>query len=202
MTQSTPLFTAPNIVSMLRLLMAPLALGFAIAQWPAWFLVAIAFSIFTDLLDGFLARMLDQITPLGSRLDSWGDFLIYSTMAAGAALLWRQRVMEYQLSCLVIILSFTVPTLIGLIKYRSLTSYHTWSVKMAVAATVIGYFLLFTDTLPWPFYIAALLCAIAAIEETLITVLLKENTPDVRSVFHALRMMKHRRTTNPPLEKR
>lgn len=196
MTQANSLLTAPNLVSLLRLLMAPLALFFAITQRPDWFLVAIAFSIFTDLLDGFLARILDQVTPLGSRLDSWGDFSIYATMAISAVLLWPQRVIEFQIACVMIVLSFTVPTLIGLIKFRGLTSYHTWSVKFAVGATVIGYFLLFTDTLPWPFYIASVLCAVAAVEETLITLLLKDNTPDVRSVFHAIRLAKRQRALN------
>lgn len=186
MTTTRELFTAPNLVSLLRLLLAPLALVFAIVDQPTVFLAIIALSICTDLADGFLARMLNQITALGSKLDSWGDFCVYSTMAVSALILWPQTVYAFALPCLTIVLSFTLPTLVGILKYRALTSYHTWSVKLAVAATIISYFLLFTGTIEWPFFLAAALCAAAALEETAITVLLPENTADVRSLFAAL----------------
>ena len=186
MSYRQDLFSPPNLVSMLRLLMAPVLLWLALEQHPTLYLVATAFTVFTDVLDGFLARILNRITALGSLLDSWGDFTIYSTMAICAWILWPQKVIEYRYACLAIVLSFTLPTLIGLIKFKSLTSYHTWSVKVAVAATIISYILLFSDVLSWPFFIAALLCVIAALEETAITLVLKHKRPDVRSLWRAI----------------
>jgi cardiolipin synthase len=79
---------APNLISLLRILVAPMLFYFALNQQPMWFIAAIIFAEFTDVLDGFLARVLKQITPLGSHLDSWGDFVIYSTMAICAWILW------------------------------------------------------------------------------------------------------------------
>lgn len=181
------IFSPPNTVSLLRLLIAPVAIWLAITGRDIAFLIAIALSIFTDLLDGFLARWLNQITPLGSLLDSWGDFTIYSTMAIGAFLLWPDQVYRHSLPLLTVILSFTLPTLIGLIKFHGLTSYHTWSVKLAVGSTVISYFLLFTHTASWPMACAAVLCLLAALEETAITLTLKEKRADVRSLLHAMR---------------
>ena len=61
--------------------MAPVLFYLAFNQQPYWFMAMLAVAIFTDVLDGFLARTLNQITAMGSRLDSWGDFIIYSTMA-------------------------------------------------------------------------------------------------------------------------
>lgn len=182
------LISPPNVVSMLRLLIAPLALWLAVIGREYLFLLLIAFSVFTDLLDGLLARWLNKISALGALLDSWGDFTIYSTMAASAFILWPETVVRHRYACLAIVLSFTVPILVGLIKYRSLTSYHTWSVKIAVATTMIGYFLLFSDTLAWPFTIAALVCVAAALEETLITLALPRNHADIRSLRQALQM--------------
>lgn len=180
------LCTAPNLVSLVRLLMAPILLWLAYTERGQWFLLAVAFCIFTDLLDGFLARWLKQITELGSRLDSWGDFTVYSTLAIGAWLLWPETVMENIFSSTVIVLSFTLPSLIGLIKFKGLTSYHTWLVKLAVAATIIAYLLLFSGVLTWPYHLAAALCAVAAIEETAITLVLRKKRADVRSIFRAL----------------
>lgn len=186
MTKLQSLFTAPNLVSLLRLLMAPVLLWLAYTQRANLFLFAVVFSIFTDLLDGFLARWLQQTSELGSRLDSWGDFTIYSTLAIGAWWLWPQTVQEYLFCSALIVMSFTLPSLIGLVKFKGQTSYHTWMVKLAVAATIISYLLLFSGFLAWPFYVAAALCAVAAIEETAITLVLREQRADVASIFHAL----------------
>jgi CDP-diacylglycerol--glycerol-3-phosphate 3-phosphatidyltransferase len=80
-----------------------------------------------------------------------------------------------------------VPVLIGLIKFRSMTSYHTWSVKVAVAVTIVAYLLLFSDIVSWPFRLAALLCLYAAFEEIMITLLMKNQHVDVRTLGQAIR---------------
>ena len=69
----------PNLVSLIRILMAPVLFYLAFTQQPYWFIGTLLFAVFTDVLDGFLARILNQITTMGSHLDSWGDFIIYST---------------------------------------------------------------------------------------------------------------------------
>lgn len=180
------LFSAPNIVSLLRLLMAPVLFILAFQQHTTLYFIAIGFTVFTDLLDGFLARALNQITVLGSQLDSWGDFTIYTTLALCAWLVWPEIVLEYRYACLTIVLSFTLPALVGLIKYKGLTSYHTWSVKLAVGMTVISYILLFANIVGWPFVLAAIACAVAALEETMITLILDNKRPDIRTVWQAV----------------
>ncbi len=91
---------------------------------------------------------------------------------------------------IIIVLSFTLPVLIGFIKFHTVTSYHTWSVKLAVAITVTSYILLFSGLLDWPFRIASLFCLYAAIEQIAITLLNHRKLVDVRTVWHAL---KHKR---------
>ncbi len=180
------IYKIPNLISLLRIVLAPLMLVLAINAQASWFLIVLVFTIFTDVLDGFLARALNQITALGSHLDSWGDFFVYSVMALSAWLLWPEIVMREIVYFAVIIASFTVPVLIGLIKFGSLTSYHTWSVKLAVAVTVISYILLFSGWLEWPFRLAAFICVYAAIEEVVISLILKHEHVDVRTLWHAL----------------
>ncbi len=177
----------PNLVSLIRILMAPMLFYFAFTQQPNWFITILLCAIFTDVLDGFLARILHQITPVGSRLDSWGDFIIYSTMAICAWILWPDIILREFPYFIIITLSFTLPVLIGFIKFHSVSSYHTWSVKVAVAVTVISYVLLFTGLLDWPFRIATLFCLYAAIEEIAITLLLQQELIDVRTVWQALK---------------
>jgi CDP-diacylglycerol--glycerol-3-phosphate 3-phosphatidyltransferase len=181
------IYNLPNFVSFIRILMAPVLFYLAFSQQPVWFLAALIFSGFTDVLDGFLARMLNQITPMGSRLDSWGDFTIYSTMAICAWILWPDIVIEELVSFIAIVISFTTPVIAGLIKFRTVTSYHTWTVKIAVVMTFLGYILLFAGWLDWPFRVAAVFCVIAALEEIAITLIIHHEHVDVRTIWAALK---------------
>ncbi len=180
-------FNLPNLVSSIRVGLAPVLVYFAINKMEAWFLGVLLFSGFTDILDGFLARTLNQITALGAHLDSWGDFAIYSTMAICAWILWPDIVEREMLYFAMIIASFSIPVAIGLIKFRGLTSYHTWSVKVAVAVTFTGYVLLFAELAQWPFVLASLACVYAGIEQILITLTMNRERVNVSSIWAAMK---------------
>jgi len=167
--------------------MAPVLLWLAYSQQAGIYFIVLIFTLFTDVLDGFLARRLNMITELGSHLDSWGDFIIYTTLAIAAWWLWPEIIREEMISVLLIILSFVLPVIIGLIKFHTLTSYHTWSVKLAVFITLVSYVVVFLDWQRWPIYLAASVSVIAAIEEVLITFIMKHEHADVRSVWHAMK---------------
>lgn len=66
-------FNLPNVITMLRIAAVPVvAWLIARENWAAacWLFLAAALS---DGLDGFLARWLDQMTPLGAALDTVAD---------------------------------------------------------------------------------------------------------------------------------
>jgi len=193
--EKTDIYNLPNLVSLIRLLMAPVLVWLALKQEHDWFIIALVFTVFTDVLDGFLARTLNQITEMGSHLDSWGDFVIYSVMAFSAWVLWPEIVMAEKYYFTIILMSFTLPVVIGLVKFKTLTSYHTWSVKLAVGITIVAYILLFSGTLDWVFKLAAVICVYAAIEEVMISFVLKHEHVDVRTFWHALRLNKQEMTS-------
>ena len=173
--------------------MAPVLLYLAFNHQPNAYIGVLLFAVFTDVLDGFLARTLNQITEMGSHLDSWGDFVIYSTMAVCAWILWPDILQRESVYFTIIVLCFTLPALIGFIKFHAFTSYHTWSVKLAVAITVLSYILLFAGVLDWPFRIAAVFCLYAAAEEIIITMLIHHEHVDVRTARQALRYHRENR---------
>jgi cardiolipin synthase (CMP-forming) len=183
----------PNLVSMIRILMAPVLLYFAFMQQPHWYIGMLIFTVFTDLLDGFLARILQQITEVGSHLDSWGDFVIYNTMAVCAWILWPEIIEREKIYFIIIVLSFILPAIIGYIKFHRFTSYHTWAVKLAVAVTIVSYILLFTGMMDWPFRVAAAFCLYAGAEEIIITLLIRHQHIDVRSFWQALQYRREQR---------
>ena len=185
MTFSQEIFHSANLISAIRILIAPLLFVFAFRQMEAWFLGTLIFSGLTDVLDGYIARRLHQVSALGAHLDSWGDFVIYSTMAACAWILWPELTRQVIVYYALILCSFVLPALIGLIKFREFTGYHTWSVKIAVLVTFAGYIALYAGFAQWPFIIASALCVIAAMEEILITLVLRHERTDVRSLWAA-----------------
>lgn len=178
----------PNMISSVRILMAPLLLYLAIEQQAVIYIGVLLFTVFTDALDGYLARKLNTVSELGARLDSWGDFIVYTTMAISAWLLWPDIISREKFYVIIIICSFTIPVLTGLLKFKKLTSYHTISVKIAVGITILSYVLLFTGLLNWPVKLAAICCIYAGIEQILITLLSqKKKTVDVKSIWHVLK---------------
>ena len=183
----------PNLVSFIRILMAPVLFYFALTQQPFWFIGVLMFAVFTDVLDGFLARILNQITEMGAHLDSWGDFVIYSTMSICAWILWPDILQREIIYFTTMVVCLILPTLVGFIKFHHFTSYHTWSVKLAVFIGIISYILLFTGLLVWPFRLAALFCLYAAIEEIAITWLMQDQRVDVRTVWQALKYRRENR---------
>jgi CDP-diacylglycerol--glycerol-3-phosphate 3-phosphatidyltransferase len=184
------IFKVPNLVSSIRILIAPVLFVFAFQGMENWFLGTLLFSGFTDVADGFLARKFNLITPLGAHLDSWGDFTIYSTMAACAWILWPEITQRELLYYALILFSFLLPALVGLVKFGKLTGYHTWAVKVAVVATFLSYVALYAELASWPFMLASTLCVIAGTEEILITFILREERTDVRSIRAAWQIKK------------
>ncbi len=66
-------WTIPNILSLYRILVFPVIAWFLWAGNRPVFAGMLAFSLFTDILDGFIARKFNQQTRIGARLDSWAD---------------------------------------------------------------------------------------------------------------------------------
>lgn len=75
------IWTIPNIISFIRILLIPV---FGVLFYNGellWALLILAFSGFTDFIDGKLARKLNQVSELGKMLDPIADKLTQATIA-------------------------------------------------------------------------------------------------------------------------
>ncbi|MDA8261238.1 MAG: CDP-alcohol phosphatidyltransferase family protein [Actinomycetota bacterium] len=82
---SNAVLTIPNLVTLLRLLLLPVALFFALARHN--FIIAtalLAFISITDFLDGYLARHLGQISELGKIIDPSADRVVILSVGIAA----------------------------------------------------------------------------------------------------------------------
>lgn len=131
----------PNVISAIRVALAPLLILFIIQDQAHLFLSVLAFSLFTDAIDGYLARRLNQVTELGIRLDSWADLITYAVMLLGLIQLWPE-LFERESNYLVIAFSsWIVPLLVCQARFGCFPSYHTFAAKIAAVSVAPAYFI-------------------------------------------------------------
>ena len=104
--------TLPNLLSLLRLALVPVFLVLIITGHSISAFLVLAVASFTDWLDGYLARKLNQVTRIGALLDPAADRLyIFATLiglaVTGAIPAWLPVVVISR----DVLLTFTIPVL-------------------------------------------------------------------------------------------
>ncbi len=174
----------PNILSTLRIIIAPILLYLAWFGHKNYFIIFLVTALLTDALDGFLARKLNATTKTGAKLDSIGDMAIYVAVPFCAWWLWPEILKRETPYVLLAMCGYAFPWIVGIVKFRNIPSYHTYGAKLAALVMSIAILLLFTCEFNILFRIAAIFQAIVAIEEIAITIQLTELECDVKSIWH------------------
>jgi len=171
------LITGSRIVAVALLVVAA-ALGLGQAC-----LALIAYALFTDAIDGPVARALGQATTRGAQLDSIADCALYLTAPVVALLLFPWLRASEMTTMLVVLAAYALPVVYGLAKFRRLTSYHSTAAKVAGVTISLTFFLLVATRVAWPFRIATGVLVLSAMEEICITFVLsgwRANVPSLR----------------------
>jgi phosphatidylglycerophosphate synthase len=184
---TTKLVSIPNLLSGFRLFAAPFLLYLAWMGHPNLFLVLLALSLLSDSIDGFVARRLNEVSELGTKLDSWGDLAIYLTVPLCAWWLWPEVLKREAFFVLLVIGAYIIPLMAGFAKFQRLPSYHTWAAKTAAVLMSVAVFILFIFDISWPFVCAAIVQALVACEEVAITLRLSKLESNVRSFWHLIK---------------
>ena len=189
--QYKQLLTVPNLLTCFRFVSTPILLALAWKGQDRAFLLLLVATFLTDILDGMVARLLKQESELGALLDTWGDLLIYTTIAVSSWWLWPKVMQRELYFAIIVIASYMLPTAVGVIKFRAFPSYHTWMVKFAVACMGCSFFLLVLFDISWAFRLASILCFLAATEEIAISCVLPELRSNVQTFWHVKRQLTH-----------
>jgi CDP-diacylglycerol--glycerol-3-phosphate 3-phosphatidyltransferase len=175
----------PNVLSILRIGLAPTLLALACFGQATAFLVALVAAFATDALDGAIARATGRTSELGARLDSLGDLLVWLVLPLCT---WWLRP-EFVTAALPWLLglgaALVLPLVIGVLKFRRLTSYHTIGAKVSCVVLAAALISLYAGGPTWPFAVAALVALASQVEEILITLTLPRWRADVLSLRHA-----------------
>lgn len=128
-------FTLPNVLSMIRIVMIPIIVWlYLVEKNYAWAGGMLIFSGVTDVVDGFIARRFNMISDLGKVLDPIADKLTQSTMLI--CLLLRFPMMILPLALMVLKELFMSVTGLLVIRRTGKVMSADWHGK---AATVLIY---------------------------------------------------------------
>ena len=76
---STPRWTLASLVTACRLAFLPVLWWWALTGHPRWVGLGVMAAFLSDILDGQLARRMNQVTSFGARLDSLADSLLQAS---------------------------------------------------------------------------------------------------------------------------
>jgi len=183
----------PNMLSASRVVLLPVLCILAWRGNAVAFLIVLGCSFATDSVDGPLARKLGVESAFGSRLDTIGDLGTYLGLPLFAYWLWPHVVLREIGFIIPVILSCLLPILAALLKFRGMTSYHTYLAKLAAVLMSVSAVLLFSGLTPIPFRMFAIVPVLAGVEEMMITFVLPKPHANVHTLRHALRIAKAER---------
>jgi cardiolipin synthase (CMP-forming) len=116
------LLTAPNQLTLLRMMFVPFIVINLVAGHYQWALILFVLAGFSDGLDGLLARTLKQQTVLGQYLDPIADKLLLSTMFMVLAILhkiaWKYTVLVFSRDISILFASAVLYAIAGLRNFR------------------------------------------------------------------------------------
>lgn len=179
------LMTVPNLLSLLRIALTPVLLGLIWSGDVQGFFWTLAVAFGTDMLDGFLARRLGQVTALGASLDSIGDMAAVTAAFLGVGCFFPDAVRQFGPLFAVGCVPFAASQVICFVRFRQPGMFHTWLAKasgVVGSAAILSFFWAGHGT--WLGYLACGMGIVAQTEQLAIALTLRNWRTDMVSWWH------------------
>ncbi len=178
------IYTVPNFISLYRLLSVPVLFYVAYQGNESLFFYWFLFNVFTDALDGFIARKFNMQTTFGAKLDSTADFAMY-LLAMYALIRFKWDELEpYKLSFFLLIFYYLFIDLFALFKFREIASLHLISSKVSGVLQALFFLALFikrfSHVLYWIMFVVA---TFSFIENMYYLIFLKKIKSNLKGFF-------------------
>ena len=184
----------PNALSAARIAAAPVLVALAWLGRETAFTWVLVPALLTDIADGLVARVFRLQSKLGALLDSAADTLLMLAACFGVWRLHPEVLQQHGLEVAVALGAWVLEDVVALVRYRRLSSFHTYLSK--IAGNLLGLFIgvLFVFGLePWLLRVAVAVSVLASLEELVLLALLPEWRSDVKGVPWVLRERAGRR---------
>ena len=139
--QKKDLFTIPNLICYLRILLIPVFCVLYAKGEVLWATGVVLFSSFTDLFDGLIARKFHQITELGKVLDPVADKLTHGALAVCLAM--RYPLMWVLIALMAVKEGYMAVMGIRYLQKGKMLDGAMWFGKICTATLFTGLFVLF-----------------------------------------------------------
>ncbi|MCF7932036.1 MAG: CDP-alcohol phosphatidyltransferase family protein [Acholeplasmataceae bacterium] len=120
----------PNFLSLSRIVFLPILYIFVFSDMPFAFLIAFIILGSTDFLDGYLARKLNQVTPLGKALDTVADMFFYFSTAYFIFLLYPEYLSPNTVLLLVFLGVYICAYVLSIVYYKRPVQVHTTILRL------------------------------------------------------------------------
>ena len=187
------IFYIINAITAYRLITAPILVFLIFLNKHDLFKWLLALSFFTDLIDGFLARKFKVTSILGSRLDSIADDFTIVAAIIGLFVLRPDFIRKELVLIIILLVLFLIQMFLAVFRYGRISSFHTYTAK--IAAILQGVFLILFFFLPQPdtflFYVMSISTAIDLVEEILLVIFLPKWEANVKGLYWVLKRKKN-----------
>ena len=176
--------TIPNILTLYRILIFPLIIYWIFTGRENLVGIFIAISLFTDWLDGIIARAFKIQTELGAKMDSWADMGTYICAFLAIYIFRWQEFKPHMFIGYLFLAGWLLSYIFVFAKFKGLIGLHTYLFKTTgyiQGAFIIILFLF--GFYPWFFYLAMSVGILACLEEIVIIFLLKEPRTNVKGLY-------------------
>lgn len=181
-------WTIPNILSLCRLLVFPLILYWIFQKEQQWVAIFIAISLFTDWLDGIIARTFNMQTRIGAKLDSWADTGTYICAFLAIYFFKWDLIKPYAWILYVFVVVWLLSYAVVFIKFKGLIGLHTYLFKSTGYVQGAFIILLFlVGFYSWLFYLCMIVGILACVEEVIIILLIKKPMMNVKGLWWMLK---------------
>jgi CDP-diacylglycerol--glycerol-3-phosphate 3-phosphatidyltransferase len=178
----------PNTLTLYRLLVFPFILYLVFTKQEGMVAIFIAISLFTDWLDGIIARAFRMQTRIGAKLDSWADTGTYICAFLAIYFFKWDIIKPHAIMIFLFLGLWLVSYAVVFIKFKGLIGMHTYLSK--ITGYVQGGFLIILFTwkfIPWLFYACMCIGILALLEEIIIIFILDKPRTNVKGLYWVMK---------------
>jgi cardiolipin synthase len=184
-------FNIPNVLSLYRLFSFPFIMIFIFLGHEKLFTFFIWFNLTTDILDGWIARKLNQVTDAGIMLDGLADTGTYTLAIIGMFQFKWPDIQPYAIWFIIFVLMLLSARLYTLIRFKRFFGFQTYGGKAAAYIHGSFFLVLFLFGFYKWFYFLMILSGYIVFAETIvITALLDKEKSNVKGLYWLLREKK------------
>jgi CDP-diacylglycerol--glycerol-3-phosphate 3-phosphatidyltransferase len=185
--------TVPNLLSLLRIALAPVLLSLIWSGDMRAFFWTLAVAFGTDMFDGYLARRWGQVTALGASLDGIGDMCAVTAAFLGVGCFFPEAVRQFGVLFGAGAVLFMALQVTCFVRFRQPGVLHTWLAKASgVVGSIAILSFFWAGRTTWLGYLACVMGILAQTEQLAIALSLHHWQTDMISLWHVFRQQSRR----------